>query len=164
MSIKTILLFTTIPASAIRPSMDITTPKGLSVKKSNKNIPPVDKMIADIVTIVCHAELNWIIKTIDINTREKTRDCPRKACVSLISSSSPAKFTLTLFGKVTFSISLLSFSIKNGACIPSFTFASIDRSLFPSKREMVPPFFSGVSSANTDNGTYLPSDVGTRNS
>ena len=55
---ETILLLTTIPARAIKPNIDITTPNGLSVISNNKNIPPVDSMIADIVTIVCQAELN----------------------------------------------------------------------------------------------------------
>ena len=94
-SISTILLFTTIPAGAIRPSPDRTMPNGRLVTHSPKNTPPVDRIMADIVTIACQPELNWTINTITISSIEMPNAVPRKLWVSAISSSSPPNCTST---------------------------------------------------------------------
>ena len=92
-SIKTILLLTTMPASAITPRPDMTMPNGRPVIHKPRHTPPVDKTIADIVTNACQPELNCTISTISINTSDTAKALIKKPRVSLISSSSPLNLT-----------------------------------------------------------------------
>ena len=124
-SINTMLLFTTTPASAMIPRPDMTIPNGLSIIQSPKNTPPDDRIMADIVTIVCQAELNCSIKTSTIRHIDSAKDEPRKACVSAISSDSPPKITREPPAICALSISACSVSIIVAGNKPSSTSASI---------------------------------------
>ena len=94
-SISTMLLFTTMPASAMTPSPLMTMPKGWAVAHRPSMTPPVDSRIADMVTKACHAELNCTISTISISSNDSEKAWLRNAPVSAISSFSPAKETST---------------------------------------------------------------------
>ena len=59
-----------MPAKAMIPNPDMTIPNGRPVIHSPSKTPPIDSIIADIVTKVCQNELNWIIRIIIISSND----------------------------------------------------------------------------------------------
>lgn len=100
---STMLLFTTMPASAMMPMPTITMPKVWPVTMSPIGTPDVEKRIADSTRPAWYRLLNCVTRIIVMRKIADTKAVSRKFIVSACSSASPANRTtsppLTLTGR-----------------------------------------------------------------